>query len=40
MQKHITDDIEINEVLNSELKRQQEKLELIASENFVVTGST
>jgi glycine hydroxymethyltransferase len=35
MHKHILKDTEINDVLNSELKRQQEKLELIASENFV-----
>jgi glycine hydroxymethyltransferase len=35
MHKHIIKDQEINNVLNSELKRQQEKLELIASENFV-----
>jgi glycine hydroxymethyltransferase len=35
MHKYITKDVEINDVLNNELKRQQEKLELIASENFV-----
>jgi glycine hydroxymethyltransferase len=35
MYKHIAKDIEINKVLNQELKRQQDKLELIASENFV-----
>jgi len=35
MYTYIKKDTEINEVLNSELKRQQDKLELIASENFV-----
>jgi glycine hydroxymethyltransferase len=35
MDKYISKDKEIYDVLNSELKRQQDKLELIASENFV-----
>ncbi|RPI72697.1 MAG: serine hydroxymethyltransferase [Ignavibacteriales bacterium] len=35
MYNHLKKDKEIYSVLNNELKRQQEKLELIASENFV-----
>jgi glycine hydroxymethyltransferase len=35
MFKHLKNDKEIYNILNSEIKRQQEKLELIASENFV-----
>jgi len=35
MNNQLKNDIEIFEVLNKELNRQQEKLELIASENFV-----
>jgi len=35
MYNHLKNDEEIYDVLNQEIKRQQDKLELIASENFV-----